>query len=89
MYLVIDLRAEVAMNNLEFVIMIILINLCDCLFTVTFGLLAGLTIKTSKESDSEKIYNKMDNVLRYVHEYSIDNDSKAKIRNFFSYSWSL
>jgi hypothetical protein len=69
--------------------MVILINLGDVLLTVSFGLLSGITMKTIKETDAERAYNKMDDVLRYLEEYSIDEDIKKKIRNFFSYSWSL
>src|SRR5207247_1499050 len=77
------------MNTLEFTIMVILINLGDVLLTVSFGLLSGITMKTSNETEAEKAYNKMDDVLRYLSEYSIDEDIKKKIRNFYSYSWSL
>ena len=60
MYLVIDARGVVGHNDLELLMMIILITLGDVLFMVAFGLLAGLTMKTQRESDAEIIYNKME-----------------------------
>lgn len=64
-------------------------NLADAMITVTFGLLAGLAMKIHNEPDAEKMYNKMDDVIRFLNENNIDDDIKKKIRNFYSYSWSL
>ena len=89
MYLTIDQRSEIAKNTLEFTIMVLLINLGDALLTISFGLLSGITMKTSTETQAEKAYNKMDDVLRYLNEYNIDEDIKTNIRNFYSYAWSL
>jgi len=89
MYLAIDQRSENARNTLDFVFMIVMMICADVLMAVTFGLLSGITMKTQTESDAEKAYNKMDDVLRYLSKFSIDNDTKTVIRNYFSYSWSL
>ena len=77
MYLTIDQRAEVASNTLEFAIMIILINLGDVLLTVSMVLLSGITMKAESETDAEKAYNKMDNVLRHLGEHNVDEDIKS------------
>lgn len=45
--------------------MIVLINLGDVLFTTAFGLLAGLTMKSQRESDAEKLYIKMEYNINY------------------------
>jgi len=79
----------VAYNDTERVALIILINLGDALFAVAFGLLAGLTMKTSTSSDAEKVYNKMDSILAFLKKFKIEQEIKAKITNFYSYSWSL
>ena len=79
----------VAYNDTERVALILLINLGDALFAVAFGLLAGLTMKTSSYTDAEKVFNKMDSVLTFLKKFKIEEEIKRKITNFYSYSWSL
>lgn len=64
-------------------------GLQDILITVTFGLLAGLTMKTNKSSEAEKMYNEMHDIIKYLDTHNIEIETKDKIRDFYSYSWNL
>ena len=44
-----------------------LINLGDVLITVSFGLLSGITMKNESESEAERAYNKMHDLLKYLN----------------------
>jgi len=94
-YFVMDIVSTVAYgdilpeNDLERVTLVLLINIGDALFAVAFGLLAGIMLNMSRESEAEKVFSKMSSLDQVLGVLAIDGDIKKQVRDYYQYEWTL
>lgn len=57
------------------------------MFAVVFGLIAAMAL-TSRNSQIDKFFNKMNDVADFIESFKIDNTQRKRVEQYFGYVWN-
>jgi len=75
----------IAYNDLERICFILIINLGDAVFAMTFGLIAQIQMHISENSHFQQYVQKMKEVETFLNFVQAQSQQKKRIEQYFSY----
>jgi len=76
-----------AMNDLERLYIVFMINLGDALFALAFGLIAAISMHMSQSDEVQQFIKRMGQIDEFMTSFGIEEAQKKRVEQYFAYAY--
>jgi hypothetical protein len=76
-----------AMNDVERMFIVFMINMADALFALAFGLIAAITMHISQTDEIKHFIQRMSQIEDFMNSFQIDKVQRQRVEQYMAYTY--